>query len=410
MIFSAALDQYMDICKESVKDSSAKLNKGFVKTLIEVLLLMIVIPGRRNFTQFAKYGSHGEQCYRQAFNRVKAKSVNWLIFNICLAKRYFGDEGGLKAIAIDPSYISKSGKKTPHIGRFWSGCAGAVKHGLEIMGIGLIDFSKNKCIMLRAHQTPSSTELKVRSKSQIQHYIGIIKRYSKELIKLSDIVVADAFFSTKTFADGIKEHGFFLVSRFRDDAVLMYLYTGPKTGKRGRPKLYDGKIDPKKLDYSKMEKLEIEDLDGKAYTLLAYSKAMKSIVRLVIWIMPNGKHKIFFSNKTSLSGEQVLKIYRTRFQIEFCYRDAKQFTGLCHCQARHIRQLDFNFNASFAALNVAKVMMKEIKMDYSMASFKSMMFNSYLTDRLISECGYKPNKNLISKIFKELIGYQHKVA
>ena len=86
MIFSAALDQYMDICKESVNDSSVKLNKSFVKTLIEVLLLMIVIPGRRNFTQFAKYGSREEQCYRQAFNRVKAKSVNWLRFNICLAK------------------------------------------------------------------------------------------------------------------------------------------------------------------------------------------------------------------------------------------------------------------------------------------------------------------------------------
>lgn len=169
-------------------------------------------------------------------------------------------------------------------------------------------------------------------------------------------------------------------------------------------------MDPKNPDYSKMEKQEIEDLDGKAYTLLAYSKAMKSIVRLGIWIMPNGKHKLFFSNKTSLSGEQVLKTYRTRFQIEFCYRDAKQFTTLCHCQARHIRQLDFNFNASFAVLNVAKVMMKEIKMDYSMSSFRSMMFNSYLTDRLISECGYKPNKNLISKIFKELIGYLPKVA
>lgn len=233
MIFSAALDQYMDICKESVKDSSAKLNISFVKTLIEALLLIIVIPERRNFTQFAKYGTRGEQCYRPAFNRVKAKSVNWLKFNICLAKRYFGDEGGLKAIAIDPSYISKSGKKTLHIGRFWSGCAGAVKHGLEVMDIGLFDISKNNCIMLRTYQTPSSPELKVRSKSQVQHYIGVIKRYSKELIKLSDIVVADAFFSTKTFADGINEHGFFLVSRFRDDAILMYLYTGPKTGKRG---------------------------------------------------------------------------------------------------------------------------------------------------------------------------------
>jgi hypothetical protein len=55
-------------------------------------------------------------------------------------------------------------------------------------------------------------------------------------------------------------------------------------------------------------------------------------------------------------------------------------------------------------------MMKEIKMDYSMSSFRSMMFNSYLTDRLISECGYKPKQNLIRRIFKELIGYQPKAA
>ena len=38
--------------------------------------------------------------------------------------RYEGiDRGKRKAIAIDASYISKSGKKTPYIGKFWSGCA-----------------------------------------------------------------------------------------------------------------------------------------------------------------------------------------------------------------------------------------------------------------------------------------------
>ena len=45
-----------------------------------------------------------------------------------------------------------AGKKTPHIGRFWSGCAGAVKHGLEIMRLGLKDIDSHNCMMLRAHQ------------------------------------------------------------------------------------------------------------------------------------------------------------------------------------------------------------------------------------------------------------------
>lgn len=43
------------------------------------------------------------------------------------------------SIAIDPSYISKPGKKTPHIGTFWSGCASSMKHGLEIIGLALVD-------------------------------------------------------------------------------------------------------------------------------------------------------------------------------------------------------------------------------------------------------------------------------
>ena len=34
--------------------------------------------------------------------------------------------------------------------------------------------------------------------------------------------------------------------------------------------------------------------------------------------MPNGKKKLFFSTDTSLSGEEVLLYYRTRFRIEFC--------------------------------------------------------------------------------------------
>lgn len=83
-----------------------------------------------------------------------------------------------------------------------------------------------------------------------------------------------------------------------------------------------------------MENLRIEGLAGKAYTLLAYSKALKQEVRLVIWIMPNRKHKLFFSTKLTMTGEEVLRTYRSRIQIEFCFRDAKQFVGLAHCQGQ----------------------------------------------------------------------------
>lgn len=241
-------------------------------------------------------------------------------------------------------------------------------------------------------------------------FIAVIKRYKKDLLKVTDIVVADAFFSIRPFVNGIKEYGFHLVSRFRDTASLYYVYTGPRSNKPGRPKTLDGKINYKKLDLTRMAELHIEGLEGTAYTLIAYSKALKQKVRLVIWIMPNGKHKLFFSTKTSMSGEDVLRTYRSRFQIEFCFRDAKQYTGLTHCQARHKNQVDFSYNASFASQNVAKVMMKENKLSYSMASFKEIMASTYIANLIFDKCRRIPNRKLISHTVKELFGWQRKAA
>ena len=304
---NTGLDQYMDIFKDAVEDSAAKITKSFEKILIEVIILFMVIPRKINFTQMGRYGLHVEQTYRNAFGLKKSKCIDWLKLNVSLAKRFFGKQGRW-AIAIDPSYISKAGKKTPHI---------------EIMGIGLIDIDAKDCMMLRAHQSLNNKELSLRNKTMVDFYISVIKRYRKELLKLSTLIVADAYFSTSTFVNGIKKEGFSLISRFRDNACLFYVYAGPRTGKRGRPKTKDGKIDMKNLDLTRMEKMEMKDIEGTAYTLIAYSKALRCKVRLVIWQMPNGKKKLFFSTDTSLSGEEVLLYYRTRFQIEFCFRDAK---------------------------------------------------------------------------------------
>ena len=49
------------------------------------------------------------------------KCIDWVKFNLALCRRYLNMDG-LLAIAIDPSYISKSGKKTPHIGTYGLEC------------------------------------------------------------------------------------------------------------------------------------------------------------------------------------------------------------------------------------------------------------------------------------------------
>ena len=56
------------------------------------------------------------------------------------------------------------------------------------------------------------------------------------------------------------------------------------------------------------------------------------MIKLEIWISDKEKkHKPHFSTNINLSGKDMIETYRTRFQIEFNFRDAKQFTGLNQC-------------------------------------------------------------------------------
>lgn len=79
--------------------------------MFEVLLLYLIILGRINFLQLGRYGDFGEQRYRQHFGR----KFDRLSFNATLAESQISSR---VAITFDPSYISKSGKCTPYLGRF----------------------------------------------------------------------------------------------------------------------------------------------------------------------------------------------------------------------------------------------------------------------------------------------------
>ena len=139
------LTQLRDVI-EALLVRQANLHKPFRNFIIETMILYITMLGKVNFTSMARISDSCESRFRQNFKQ----SFDWLGFN---AQFTADREGHRKAIAIDPSYISKAGKKTPGVGYFWSGCAGAPKWGLEILGIALVDADTNEAVHLKAVQT-----------------------------------------------------------------------------------------------------------------------------------------------------------------------------------------------------------------------------------------------------------------
>lgn len=405
MLITNLISRYMKLCKAAFSaEDGTKLNKSIQTNVMEMLFLLMVIPRRCNFTQTGRYGNRGEQCYRQTAER----SVNWLEMNMWLSAFAFKKGKGRNAIVIDPSFIKKAGKHPPYVGTFWSGCAGAVKHGLEILGIGVIDVDLHECMMLKAVQTTLEKGEEKKEMSLYDWYAKVLEDDKVRLQRICKVLVADSAFSKRPFIDKVMKMGFHVVSRLRHDAALFYTWDGEPTGNPGRPRVKGDKIDVRNIDMSKVEMLELEETSGKAYALKAWCKSLHRVVSLVIHELPNGVRRLYFATDENMSGRDVVECYTTRFQEEFCFRDAKQFLGLTDCQARDRRKLDFAFNSSFTALNVAKIMCKEL--GTSIGRLKAQMVNAYYAQRIIDVFEKNPNTPLNKESINEIFSFDADAA
>ena len=403
---------YQDIAKNyksliiSALPSKGGINKWRKRFIVEIISLFLSINGRINFLQLGRYGEFGEQRYRQQFE----KKLCFMEINKHLVLEH---GSGHFAIGLDPSFITKSGKSTFGCGKYWSGCAQTAKWGLEITGLAAIDIDNHTAFHLEAVQTPDRVTLDNMSFNLLNWYAQIITDRAETLMPISKYIVADAYFSKCPFVDSVIQAGMHLVSRLRDDANLRYLYKGEATGKQGRPKQYDGKIYFKNIDFDYFEVIE----KNEEFTLLCAevnSVALKRNIKLVIRLDKNNKHKLFFSTDVKQDGLIVYSIYTKRFQIEFLYRDGKQYTGLNDCQARSENKLNFHFNASLTSINIAKIshwisIDKEDRESFSMADIKTVNHNIVMLEKFFQMFAIDADSIKNKEELKELI-YFGKIA
>ncbi len=115
------------------------------------------------------------------------------------------------------------------------------------------------------------------------------------------------------------------------------------------------------------------------------------------------------STDDDLAPLRLYRFYKARFQIEFLFRDAKQFTGLSDCQARSKAKLDFHFNASLSAVNMARLEARQQQADsnepISMASLKRRAFNQHLLDRICEHLAEGQSLEKFSPDYEALCNY-----
>jgi hypothetical protein len=295
----------------------------------------------------------------------------------------------------DPSYISKSGKSTPGIGYFWSGCAGKVKRGLEVCGFAVVDIEANTAL----HHFAAQTILE-KSQNPMDFYCTLLRNQAPELLKMSRYLAVDAFFSKKSFVDAAIKSGLQVITRLRDDAALHYAPPPEVAGKRGPKPKKGGRFWANKVDSQYLSLLS-ETSGQRLYGGKAYIRSLGRLVKINIVqeLKEDGlvkSAKIFICTDLEFQEQNILTWYKSRFQIEFLYRDAKQHTGLEDSQSRKEEALEYHFNMSLTAVSVAKAahylsIEKERRGPFSMADIKTQYFNELFVGRIFDMFGKFPD-------------------
>jgi hypothetical protein len=306
--------------------------------------------------------------------------------------------------ALDCSFIKKSGDKTYGLGRFWNSKQAKAEKGLEISTLAVVDVDYNTAYHISTRQTPPES---AEDETRVHDYVRHFKEDCHALPKSVRYIATDAYYTKLLITLAILEMGFHQIGKMRCDANLRYLYSGEQKPK-GRHKQYDGKLvigDTSRLEF--VENQEGTDI----YTAIVNCINLKRDVRIVYLVekVAQGfRYAVLFSTDTELDALSIYQYYQARFQIEFLFRDAKQFTGLCDCQARSKEALHTHFNASFTALNLIKWQDREKSPErkpISIVSWKLRFFNELFIERIFLNSALDLSLIKSSSVYEELCNF-----
>ncbi len=375
------------LCKMS------NLSKPRIKFLAILFSTMMYIPGKVNYRNLSRYSNLSEMTYLRHFRQVFAFSE----FNLHLIKEAIVPCHRLVA-GLDCSYIQKSGRQTYGLDYFFSGTASCSKRGLEISALAVIDVDAPFGYTLSVSQTPSSDTLGSDEDNRIDHYLKQVEDHAEPLKELGiSYVCVDGYYSKKRFIDGVLAQGLDLIGKLRSDANLRYLFDGQQKKGPGAPKRYDGKV-----CFHAFIRWDLVDTIDQVtiYTAVLNAPRFKRDLRVVCLVDTSNPEKqryaLLFSTDIALDAMTLVHFYKARFQIEFLFRDAKQFTGLADAQARDKNALDFHFNAAMTTLNLLRFMDRSHHRNKpgipcSIASWKKRAYNRHLIERIIQHLDIEPD-------------------
>jgi IS4 transposase len=376
-----------------------------VRQMSRIILAVLAMTGRVTMLGISRWTEKGGsyRTVQRFFHTVIPwANVFWLFFHHHL---YRSEDVYL--LVGDECVVTKSGKQTHGLDRFFSSLYGKVVPSLEFFALSLVSLSERRSYPVMVEQVVRTNEEKAAAKAKararkakrkqkkkgnpgrpkgsknrdktqvtltpeltrIQKMVQKLLRFIKSTFPLSYLVM-DGKFGNNNALQMTLQCGLHLISKLRHDAALHFAYDGPYAGK-GAPRKYGDKINYASLpDQYRPESSTEHEIRTDIYQAQMLHQDFAQPLNVVIIHKTNSitgatAHVILFSSDLELTYAQIIDYYSLRFQIEFNFRDAKQYWGLEDFMNIKETAVTNAANLALFMVNVAHVLLRDFRQEDS---------------------------------------------
>jgi putative transposase len=406
-----------------------------LRQMSQVIYGMLISHGRITMLELSRWTETGGS-YR-TIQRLYHTPLLWLqiqwIFFISQLQRHNAEY----IAAGDEVVFGKAGKETYGLGRFFSSLQNRVIPGLSFFVFSVIHVKERQSYPIQAvqmvkEQEASQKQVKKKAVKIEKRPVGRPKGSKKsetptlspELLRIQPVLqaflvilkgvlavnylVMDGHFGNYPSAWMVLQTGLQFVSKLRSDAALYEPFTGKYCGRGARPK-YGDKVDVRKLkkQYLKSD-TKADGIRTQIYQALLLNKGFAFSLNVVIILKTNlsthkQAHVILFSTDLKLPYEKLFDYYTLRFQIEFNFRDAKQYWGLDDFMNVKKEAVTNAANLSFFMVNFSSVLLQRYRKnnpEFSVLDLKSHYRGCRYASATIKLLPQKPDGILLAEIFE----------
>jgi putative transposase len=431
------------------------VSKTTLRQMSQVIHGMLTASGRITMLGLSRWTEKGGS-YRtiQRFygSELPWKAMHWLFFRTQLLK-----PADPYIIAGDEVVVSKAGKETYGLDRFFSGIQQQVISGLSFFAFSLVNVNEEHSYPLQMTQVVRNAAEKAASKAKREAKRAAPKTAEKrkrgrpkgsknqskqeitlnpELLRIQTAlkglleaigdalsltyVVMDGHFGNSPSAFMVRQTGLHLISKMRSDAALYQPFDGEHKQRGPKPR-QGAKIDLHNMDSQYLKETTLEgNLRAEVYQGQFINKEFAFPLNVVILVKTNLKtsaqaHIILFSTDPELPYDKIIKFYSLRFQIEFNFRDAKQYWGLEDFMNVKETAVTNAANLSLFMTNFSAALAEPFRPqtpDFSVLDLKSHYRGYRYASETIKMLPQKPDRILLAEIFQQIarLGAVHPVS